>query len=166
MITSDLLTEAYREYQPKLYGYITRRINDAEDARDLTQDVFCKLLEYDVELQPATIKYLIYKVAQNAVNDYLRHHYVKREVDTYLADYAPRTVSDTAHRAEYHSVARLERDCLGMMPERRRQVYMMRRFRDMSAQEIADELALSRRTVESHLLTGTHEMRRYISACI
>lgn len=166
MTTSDVLTQAYNEYLPKINGYIVRRINDAEDARDVAQDVFMKLLEYDVELQPATIKYLIYKVARNAVNDYLRHHYVKREVDTYLADYAPRTVNDAASRAEYRSVAELERKCLGMMPERRRQVYIMRRFRDMSAQEIADELALSRRTVESHLLTGTHEMRRYISACI
>lgn len=166
MTTSQVLTDAYREYLPKVTSYITFRINNAEDARDLAQDVFVRLMEYDVELQASTIRYLIYKVVRNAVNDYLRHHYVKRETDTYLAEYMPRTVSDTASRAEYNSVASLELKCIAGMPERRRQVYEMRRFKDMTAKEIAESLALSRRTVENHLLTGTHEVRRYIRACI
>lgn len=166
MTTSQVLTDAYREYLPKITSYITFRINDAEDARDLAQDVFMKLMEYDVELQASTIRYLIYKIVRNAVNDYLRHHYVKREVDTYLADYAPRTVNDTASHVETATIAGLELKRLAAMPERRRQVYEMRRFHDMTAKEIADTLALSRRTVENHLLTGTHEMRAYISACI
>lgn len=166
MTTLTTIADAYREYLPKITSYITFRINNAEDARDLAQDVFVKLMEYDVELQQATIRYLIYKVVRNAINDYLRHHYVKREVDAYLMDSATRAVDDTASRAEYNSIASLELARMDSMPPRRRQVYEMRRFREMTAQEIADTLALSRRTVENHLLTGIHEMRSYIASCI
>jgi RNA polymerase sigma-70 factor (ECF subfamily) len=42
----------------------------------------------------------------------------------------------------------------------------MRRYDGKSAQEIAEEMGLSQRTIENHLFMGMKQMRSYIKMCI
>jgi RNA polymerase sigma-70 factor (ECF subfamily) len=42
----------------------------------------------------------------------------------------------------------------------------MSRFQDKSAEDIAEELKLSRRTVENHLFISRKEVREFIRRCI
>ena len=62
---------------------------------------------------------------------------------------------------EEHERMRLEK-----LPEKRRTVYMMSRFEDKSAGDIAQELNLSLRTVETHLYIIRKEIREYMRQCI
>ena len=55
---------------------------------------------------------------------------------------------------------------LEKLPEKRRTVYMMSRFEDKSAGDIAQELNLSLRTVETHLYIIRKEIREYMRQCI
>ena len=42
----------------------------------------------------------------------------------------------------------------------------MSRFQGKTAPEISEELCLSRRTIENHLLASRKEIREYIKSCI
>ena len=62
-ISDGLITEYYEEYRSSVFFYISRRIENQNDAEDLTQDAFLRLLEvfpfYDsaesVERLPASL---------------------------------------------------------------------------------------------------------------
>ena len=74
----DLLTRSYVDHYRRVLGFIASRINCEEDAENLAQDVWLRLLEYDKALSEDSILSLIYTVASNLVNDYLRRLYRSR----------------------------------------------------------------------------------------
>ena len=53
-----------------------------------------------------------------------------------------------------------------LLSPQRRTVYIMSRFQGKTAPEISEELCLSRRTIENHLLASRKEIREYIKSCI
>jgi RNA polymerase sigma-70 factor (ECF subfamily) len=166
MDTVKQIENAYERYYEKLVRYISYRINNCEEARDLAQDVFTRILERSSFIYEEAAERLLFTVARNLVNDYLRHHYCKQEVDRYMMDYTPTSDTTTENQIYASELADLEQAYLAEMPQQRRTVYMMRRFEEKSAKEISEELNISRRTVENHLYIGVNRMRDYLRACI
>ena len=137
-----LIAEYYEEHRSSIFFYIYRRINDEGDAEDLVQDAFLRLLEYRMMIRRDTLKYFLFTIVRNLLNDYLRRYYKRQEIDRYLYD------------------------MLSALPEQRRKVYEMNRFQGKSSEDIAEELNLSRRTVENHLFISRKEVREFIRQCI
>lgn len=165
MDSNSIIVRAYREYHDDVLRYIGYKIGDTQEAEDMAQDVFVKLMCCGSELVWASIRNLIYKISSNLVNDYWRRHYVRADVDRYLLEFTPVAGNVTEETVVANELAREERACLNHMARKRRMIYERRRFFGESAQEIADSLNLSRRTVENHLLLGYKEMRSHIRAC-
>ncbi len=145
--------------------YISYKIGDEREAEDMAQDVFLKLICYDVELVWESIRSLLYRISANLVNDYWRRRYVKVEVDRYVMETTAISGNVTEETVVGNELEHQERKCLAKMARKRRMIYERRRFFGETAQEIAESMNLSRRTVENHLFLGYKEMRHYIKAC-
>lgn len=166
MKSTQLITDAYLSYHHSVYLYIYYKIGNKEEAEDLTQDVFVRLMDYKQMLRVDTMKYFIFTIARNLVNDYLRHYYKKQEVTSYMYETAVTYTHETENRILANDLATCERRTLSLLPRQRRTIYMMSRFEDKSISEISAELNLSHRTVENHLRMGRRDVREYISQCI
>lgn len=165
MNTDNLITRAYNDYRDRLTCYISARVNDEETARDLVQDVFVRVLEYRGLIYEAAVENFLFTIARNIVNDWLRHHYVCREHDRYMADYQVAT-NDTESRVVAADLARRELTLVAGMPRQRARVYRLRRYLGLSARETAERLGMSPRTVENHWYAGTHSVRAALADCI
>ena len=146
MTTSQLIADSYVSYH--------------------NQDVFLRLMEYKQMLRPDTVKFFIYTISRNLVNDYLRRFYKKQEISSYMYDHAETCTNDTESRIISDDLAALEQRKLSVLPTQRRKIYTMSRFENKSIADISSELNLSHRTVENHLRIGRHEVREYIRQCI
>ncbi len=155
-LSDRLITEYYEEYRQSVFFYICRRIENRSDAEDLTQDAFLRL----------PLKYFIFTIVRNLLNDYLRRYYKRQEIDRYLYDMLPRETVEPESRMVADELRRLESRRVSALPEQRRKVYIMSRFQDKSAEDIAEELKLSQRTVENHLFISRREVREFIRRCI
>ena len=165
--TSDnIIARSYEEYYQVILTYITYRITHRYEAEDLTQDVFIRLLDYKQMLRPDTVKYFLFTVARNIVIDYIRRYYKKLEVDSYMYDCAVTSTNETEEGIIADDLMATEQRKLAMMPEQRRLVYTMNRFEAKTSTEIAEEMNLSRRTVENHLFLGRREMREFFKNSI
>lgn len=165
-LSDRLITEYYEEYRQSVFFYICRRIENRDDAEDLTQDAFLRLLEYRMMIRRDTLKYFLFTIVRNLLNDYLRRYYKRQEIDRYLYDTLPVTTVEPESRMVADELRRLESRRVSALPEQRRKVYIMSRFQDKSADDIAEELNLSKRTVENHLFISRKEVREFIRQCI
>ena len=99
-LSDRLITEYYEEYRQSVFFYICRRIENRSDAEDLTQDAFLRLLEYRMMIRRDTLKYFIFTIVRNLLNDYLRRYYKRQEIDRYLYDTLPVTTVEPESRME------------------------------------------------------------------
>ena len=67
---------------------------------------------------------------------------------------------------ERDQILQLEERKLQTMAQKRAQIYRMWRGDDKTMKEIAQELNLSTRTVETHVYLAVREMKEYIHAAI
>ena len=162
----DIITRSYEEYYQVILTYITYRITHRYEAEDLTQDVFVRLLDYKQMLRPDTVKYFLFTITRNIVIDYIRRYYKKQEIDGYLYDTMSASTNETEEKIIGDDLMAMERMRLATMPKQRRLIYTLNRFEGKASPEIADELNLSCRTVENHLLIGRRDMREFFRNCI
>ena len=162
----NLVAAAFNDYKSQLLGYINHRINNPDDAEDLVQDTFVRLLECGKMLRDDTVKSFIFTIAHNLITDYLRRFYKKQEICSYMMESADVISSSADSKAVVSDLEKLERVKMTMLPPQRKQIYYMSRFMDMSSEDISKRLSISKRTVENHLLIGRKEIREYIKQCI
>ena len=158
--------ELFYRHSEKLRRYLYSRINNSDDADDLMQDVFLRLLEYKGEIVAETAGNLAFAIASHAVNDYLRHQYVKISVHSQLSLTQTGVTHETENAIMGRDMQRLERRQLRTMPRQRRLIYVMRIHQGKTTKEIAESLNISPRTAENHFYIGIRQMRDCFSAAI
>ena len=158
--------EDYYRHSDKLRRYVCSRINDEDDAADLVQTVFLRLLEYSGRIVTSTVANLAFTIASRAINDYLRHHYVKTSVHHEIGNIQPGTSNDTEETVIGRDMQRLERRQLDAMPPQRRLIYIMRIHQGKNTKEISQALDISPRTAENHFYIGIRQMRKCFLAAI
>ena len=166
MSSAQLITDSYQNYHRSVYLYIVYKIGKDEDAKDLAQDVFVRLLDYKQMLRPDTVKYFLFTIARNIVTDYLRRYYKKQEVNNYIYDMIPSFTNETEEKIIADDLCKTEQRILAAFPVQRRTVYALSRYEEKDTEEIANMLNLSQRTVDYHLFLGRRDMRRYMKNCI
>ena len=167
MTTSlQLIADSYERYHFSVYLYIYNKVNNKEEAEDLSQDVFVRLMDYKQMLRPDTVKFFIYTISRNLVNDYLRRYYKKQEITSYMYDRMEVSHNEVESCVVADDLLACEKRRVEFLPSQRRKIYVMNRFEDKSVTDISEELNLSRRTVENHLFISRKEMRSYMKQCI
>lgn len=161
-----LVADAFSSYRSQLFNYISYKIENKEDAEDLVQDTFVRLLECGKMLRKDTVKSFIFTIAHNLITDYLRRFYKKQEITSYMMESIKPEVRSFESDIIARDLEKHEKAVMHMLPSQRKKIYYMNRFMDMSSDDISDKLCLSKRTVENHLFLGRKEIRKYIKECI
>lgn len=149
----------FYEHRDRLFRFIQSRVSNIEDAEDLVQDVFLRLLEYPREILPESARSLAFAIAGHVVNDYLRRQYVRTYAQTQLSLSQTGVTNETENLILGRDMARLEHKRLETMPPQRRLIYMLRIHEGKTTREIADLLQISPRTAENHFYIGIRQMR-------
>lgn len=160
-----LIDQLYRRHSDRILSYVRTRINSIEDAENISQEVWMRLMESETDICIETIMSYLFRIATNLVNDYLRRMYVRQEIDRDIIDgFVDVSEVTPEHELEALQLSQLEMGRIECMPQQRRIIYKMSRFEEKTVNEIAESLSLSFRTVENHLRMGRHDVRNYISA--
>lgn len=161
-----LIEDSYKKYQRSVFLYIYYKIGNKEEAEDLVQDVFVRLIGYQQMLRVDTIKHFIFTISRNLLYDYFRHHYKRLEVTSYIYDQRETCTNETEEQVITRDLLLLEKKKVAQLSEQRRKVYMMTRFENKTLPEVSQILNLSSRTVENHLFASRKMIREYIRQCI
>ncbi len=163
---NELITTAFNKYHSSLVNYISNKTNCREDAEDIAQDVFIRLIDYKQMILEETVKSFVYTIARNLTIDYLRRHCKMETVSIDMFEHHEISPVQIECNLDEKRLLRLENIKLRTFSPQRKIVYSLSRKEELSVNEISESLQISRRTVECHLLAGRKMMREYIKQCI
>jgi len=129
---------------PPLFRYCNRLMGDPDQAEDLAQEAFYRLLDRGVTGTESGLRSWLFRVATNLARDQSRTRETRRRILSVVPPPEPLPGPDQeVIRTE--NVRRV-RGALGALPERDRQMLLLRE-EGFSYQEIADVAGVSHRSV-------------------
>ncbi len=149
----------FEQYYPVLTTFALQYTRDLDAAKELVQEVFITLYRKreSIKIEKSLKSYLFQAVYRRYLNTHTReerrqfhHQEVSKEHNSH--DYA-----DPLEQAE--SLQRIY-EAVRQLPEQCQQIFTMNRFEGMNNQAIADQLNLSKRTVETQISKALKLLRQ------
>jgi RNA polymerase sigma-70 factor, ECF subfamily len=155
--------ELYARYSPRVFGYLFQRLNgDAEEAEDLTADVFARVYEKIDAFQPqgAPLSAWVFRIAHNRLVDTIRRR--PRQVQVALDD-APELAAAPVFGGIDQQVA-LDQIKVGLsrLTPEQRQVIVLRFLEGKSLAETAAIVGRNEDAVKKLQARGLASLRRGI----
>lgn len=158
----SIIAGLFRAQAGKMRRYLAFRLQNGEDAKDATQDVFLKLWrrERAGQLRKEALAYM-YSASHTVAIDTERRRALRDRDRLPEADLdeIPGASHDAADRLYWRKA--LDRLVNGMegLPALTRDVFRLHHFEGLDYPQIAKRLDVSLRTVERHIALGTRELR-------
>lgn len=161
------IAEIYKMCFDDVKNYFTWYTHDEMLAEDMAQELFIKLMGYEAMIVEDTVRSFIFTIAKRMVVDDARHReFVRRSTQAYILDMESERFWQACETLECRQIAEMEITAISHLPKRMAQVYSMTRFYGKTSQELAEELGISKRTVEYHLFVSRKEVRSMLKKVI
>ncbi|HCN52979.1 MAG TPA: hypothetical protein DIS88_03995 [Prevotella sp.] len=158
----DVVSSIYKRYYADLKAYLMSYTHQGMKAEDMIQDLFLRVLDMDV-IHEESAKGLLLTMAHRMIIDDARHRaFVRRQESKIRQTASVYDQTSIVDKVEFQQMTAYESRRLLKMPEKRAHVYQLWRHEEKTSQEIAKQMDLSCRTVESHLYMARKEMRDYL----
>ena len=161
--------ELYRLSHRKVYAFAHKHSRDDETAKDITQDVFLKIWHNRRTLS-STIPIdaqLLHITRQLVINNYRRSLVQKEAFDELTTKQAGHlSINEVDETLSRNELQVRYKYALDELPERRREIFELSRFENLSYDEIAERLNISRATVESQMVKALRFLRSRLTTLI
>lgn len=127
----------YDRYHKNVYGYFVRMTRDADASRDLTQNVFLKIIRYSKTWKEDRVfAHWLFRIARNIMVDYFRG--ARRFFDlNEEPEIAMRDQSDSVRAMEARESYDFLLEAMAKLPPGYRELIELNRFQGFSYKEIA-----------------------------
>ena len=172
----DAFARLMRLYQRQIFNYTYRMLGNAEEAEDLTQDIFVAVFRGIRGFRgEAKFSTWLYRIALNQTRNrikYLsRRNFFARQAkraepgNNFTAEY-PEAIADSGPSPEQwimtkDLVSRVQ-ECLNQLEHQARQIIVLRDVQGFSYEELSQMLSLNLGTVKSRL----HRARAALQECL
>ena len=146
----------FMRYFPRVKRFISGLLQDDITAEDFAQDILLKLWQKREEMAKI----------ENAVYQHLRHILLVNEYGEKQQENLSRQQNEGAGNIEENMFAEelllLIQHTVEQMPAQRKRIYEMSRKEGKNNDEIAQLLAINKRTVENHLTQALADIRKML----
>ena len=146
----------FRQHYEKMYNLARCLLSDDDESKDVVSDVFTTILADDIVLMPESEEGFLMRSVRNQCLNLIAHKGVKEKVAKLLIDDTDVVLSDETDE-------RLEQLLLlidDLEPPIRKQIFRLRYLSEMTCQEVADKVGVSKVTVFNHLSQAMDWIRK------
>ena len=149
-------------WERPVFSFLVRMLGSPEEAEDSCQITFMKLIKASGRYQPqGKFQSWLFRIAGNQARSRLR----RRKILSWLPlsdeyDHAPATQSNALDRLTVEEERLQVQEALARLPERQRQALVLKQYRDMSYQDIADAMDTTVASVQMLLHRAVTALRK------
>jgi RNA polymerase sigma-70 factor (ECF subfamily) len=161
----QLISNYYSLHRAELLAYASTRLGDSDEAEDLVQNTFLRILTSDMLVTEQTLPALVFTICRNLVTDYYRHRASRHEYEHYIqgSNNGGMSMESVFYAADI--VEAMERGMI-RIPEHCRNIYRMHILGGMRVSEISEQTGEKYKTVENRLGLARKQMRNYLRAVV
>ncbi len=150
-----------QRWERSILSFLSRMVGDREDARDLAQDVFLRVYRHAGRYRGrGQFRSWLFRVAGNAARSYLRRRKLLRWVRFDAKEHELTSpAAGQEHQLIRKDLQHLVQAEVLKLPERQREALLLRRYEEMSYDEIAESMKITLPAVESLLQRAMRTLR-------
>ena len=150
------VSQLFREHNRALVGYLTGRLRSEQEAREVAQEAYVRLLQLHEPGTSSLLRAYLFKTATNLAIDRLRHRRVRQRAEErpeLFAELAPRCneLDDPAKQLLEREQADQLLGYLRELPIKCQHVFILHRFEGVPQHEVASRLGFSERMVRRYV---------------
>ncbi|MEN6455114.1 MAG: RNA polymerase sigma-70 factor [Prolixibacteraceae bacterium] len=151
-----IFTRLFEYYYSSLVIYADHYMHDEKASEDIVQSVFVRMWENRHEIKAASIRFHLISSVKNRCIDLIRKggtqgKYIRRQMNQ-------SEIQESEFWAESELKEMIE-TAIAKLPPRCREIFLLSRFEGLKSKEIAQQLNLSPRTVETQIAHALRVLR-------
>ena len=153
----------YHQTSGGIYNAVMIYLKDEEAAREIVQVVFIKIWDQRRSLKDIrSLKDYLFILARNTVFDHFKRVTIETQRLARFREQIPALHNNVLVSIQEQECGQLLRQVISRLPSQQRQAYLLASEQEMSYEEIADRMQVSRFTVKRHLELARRFVRKYL----
>ncbi|MEI6948428.1 RNA polymerase sigma-70 factor [Paraflavisolibacter sp. H34] len=137
---------------------------DLDDAKEIVHTGFIKVWgarQEQPDSQP--VKAFLYRVVTNSSLDLLKHQKVKQKHERYVQQMGDAVTADSFDAAGLQGLEAAVEAAIAALPEQMRRIFILSRYEELKYAQIAQQLGISVKTVETQMSRALAKLRTALS---
>lgn len=151
-------------HEAMLVRFISRLWPRHDEIADIRQETYARVYEAARQARPQSPKAFLFATARHLMTDRIRRERIvsiRAGGDSEYLNVLVEEISPEQRVGAHQELARLAR-AFDRLSAKCREVMWLRRVKELSQKEVADQLGLTEKTIEKHLRTGTRQLSHYM----
>ncbi|WP_051691706.1 MULTISPECIES: RNA polymerase sigma factor [Pedobacter] len=156
--------EIYNQYRSKIFVYAASLCKSTDLAQEIVQEVFIRIWQKREQINTdlhfgAYIK----KITLNHVLNHLKKVAREKVLQQELFGYIETLRNSTEESLLEKELLKTYDEAIENLPPQKKLIYQMSRTQDLTHDEIAQKLNISKNTVKNHMVEATRFIRNYVA---
>jgi RNA polymerase sigma-70 factor, ECF subfamily len=154
----------FRKYNKKVYYFAISYLKNREEAEDVVQEVFLNLWKYRDQINEYYVfsKYLFKITYNETCKKFRKHASDKRQSEEVLKTFIYEDNS-TSLDIEFNNLLENANQHIENLPLRQKEIFLLSINNQLSSEQIAQKLNISKKTVENYLAMAKASLRKSFS---
>ncbi len=147
-----IFEETFRKYYQSLCNYANSILKEMDEAEEVVQNLFLSIWEKRNDLEISiSLKSYLYRAVHNHCLNRIKHLKIREEYQQYATNFYDASYESVSQTVMKNELEQKIEEAIKKLPEQCRLIFRMSRFEELKYHEIAEQLALSPKTVENQI---------------
>ena len=153
----------FKTHYTQMYHLALTLLFDEAESKDVVSEVFASLISSKTMMRADNAQAFLLASVRHRCLNVLQHKQVQERFARLLTEDADTLISDNTaeEQMQMEELMRYVRENLSPMEQN---IFRLRYLREMTCQEVAEALIVSRQTVHTHLKQSVEKIRKYFNS--
>lgn len=155
------LNRLFKRFYPELCRYAFYLTTDKAIAEDMVQELFISLWEKRDKLNVENIESYLYKAVKNKSINFQQSYY-RKNFQVGVSSNTTFSTNNTNDEITYNELDHILKKAVNSLPAKCREIFYLKRFKDLSHKEVSKKLNVSEKTVENQMTIALRKISAFL----